>query len=86
MKFSKIKNTPDNFTDEYQILRRCPDEIYYYEKQRMFEQTLGVDDIRSLVNKMNRRVQTSQSEVKFTGDDLENYSRFLDTLKVRLKV
>ena len=67
MKFSKIKKTPDNFTDEYQILRRCPDEIYYYEKQRMFEETLGVDDIRNLVNKMNRRVQLLKVRLNLQG-------------------
>jgi len=83
MKFDNIKTHHDNFVDEYHILRRCPHEIYYFEKQKMFEEALAVDDLRKLVNNINENLRTNKNEVKFSGDDLDNYSDFLERLTDR---
>lgn len=83
MKFGNIKKYHDHFLSEYHILRRCENEIYYYEKKRMFEETLAVDDLRSLVGSINENLKSNQNEVKFSAEDLDNYSAFLNRLTDR---
>jgi len=83
IKFANIKSSVDHYSDEYLILRRCPNEIYYYEKKKMFEETLAVDELKSLVEIIKRRRRLHKDGTEFTGDDLKNYAILLKTLRDR---
>jgi LETM1 and EF-hand domain-containing protein 1 len=83
IKFSNTKSTHDHFTDEYQILRRCPNEVYFYEKQRMLEETLAIDELKTLVEMINRRRQLKEEEPGFSAEELDNYAVLLKKLRQR---
>lgn len=38
--------------DEYEVLRRAQSEIYFVEKMRVFEKTFGIDQLHSIVKKL----------------------------------
>jgi hypothetical protein len=85
IKFSDIPSNIENYTDEYIMLRRCPNEIYYFEKQKMFEDTLAVDELKTLVKIIKRRRQLFKDGAEFTSDDLQNHALLLQKLKNRLQ-
>ena len=68
----KFENNED--LDQYEILRRCPNEIYFVEKQRVFEKTYGLDDLRKILEMKRGQYNVSKSE-------LELYSKVIDVFK-----
>ena len=41
--------------DEYEVLRRAKSEIYFVEKMRVFEKTFGIDQLHSMVKKLEHQ-------------------------------
>ena len=46
--------------NEYQILRTCPNEIYFYTLQRVFEKAYGLDDLRSILEFKRKQKSVSK--------------------------
>ena len=40
----------DEDEDEQEVLRRSPEDTYYLEKMRVFEETFGIDKLHNMVN------------------------------------
>lgn len=68
----KFENNED--LDQYEILRRCPHEIYFVEKQRVFEKTYGLDDLRKILAMKRGQYNVSKAE-------LEMYSKVIGVFK-----
>jgi hypothetical protein len=45
----------DEDEDEYEVLRRASSEIYFIEKMRVFEKTFGIDQLNSIVKKLEHQ-------------------------------
>jgi hypothetical protein len=45
----------DEDEDEYEVLRRASSEIYFIEKMRVFEKTFGIDQLNSMVKKLEHQ-------------------------------
>lgn len=45
----------DDDEDEYEVLRRASSEIYFVEKMRVFEKTFGIDQLNSMVKKLENQ-------------------------------
>jgi hypothetical protein len=45
--------------DEYEVLRRAQSEIYFVEKLRVFEKTFGIDQLNSMVKKLEHQRKVS---------------------------
>lgn len=85
-----IQNEDDLFQidrddDEYEILRRSQSEVYFYEKLRIFEKTFGIDDLKSLVGKIDQKRMSAinmdslpEERVVFSPEELENYINILE--------
>ena len=41
--------------DEYEVLRRAKSEIYYVDKIRVFEKAFGIDQLHTMVKKLNHQ-------------------------------
>lgn len=78
----------DRDEGEYEILRRSPQEVYYYEKLRVFEKTFGIDDLKKLVGKIDeKRMNAINSETRaedriiFTPEEREAYVDIMEQFK-----
>ena len=85
VKFNQIKNASSIKNDEYEILRRCKNEIYFYEKQRIYERTLGTNSLNILVDMLNERKKFTDSWNEFSSTELHDYAKLLVSLKERNK-
>jgi hypothetical protein len=45
----------DEDEDEYEVLRRAQSEIYFVEKMRVFEKTFGIDQLNTMVKKLEHQ-------------------------------
>lgn len=94
--FSRLLQDEEDMFDfdrdegEYEILRRSPQEVYYYEKLRVFEKTFGIDDLKKLVGKIDeKRMNAINSETRaedriiFTPEEREAYVDIMEQFKQR---
>jgi hypothetical protein len=49
----------DQDEDEYEVLRRAQSEIYFVEKMRVFEKTFGIDQLNTMVKKLEHQIKVS---------------------------
>ena len=81
IRFTNVSPTEDLKLDEYQILKRCPNEIYYYEKHKVFEETLALDELKSLLAIISLKYEKDGTD--FSAGDLDNYAQLLGKLRTR---
>jgi hypothetical protein len=46
----------DEDEDDQEVLRRSPEDTYYLEKMRVFEETFGIDKLHNMVNQISDRL------------------------------
>ena len=55
----------DENEDEYEVLRRASSEIYFVEKMRVFEKTFGIDQLNSMVKKLENQRKVNKCNACF---------------------
>lgn len=82
VKYADISNSGRTITDESEILRRVKNEIFFYEKQRIYERALCINSLSTLLNMINERRRYSE----FSASELHTYASLLKTMRLRNKI